>query len=79
MPSIAPYANAGGDGYVLRDGDSSWATARSAASGTSVDASNALGSVDTQKYDGVHYLRRGFLSFDTGSIPDNKKKQEPKE
>ena len=64
------YSVAGGDGVVQKSG-AVWATQRGAATGTSVDKTSAFGScMQVQEYTGTYYIDRGFLSFDTSSIPD---------
>lgn len=64
------YSVAGGDGVVQKSG-AVWATQRGAATGDSRDKTSAFGScMQVQEYTGTYYIDRGFLSFDTSSIPD---------
>jgi hypothetical protein len=70
VPTIAPYANAGGDGAVHNDVAASWATARNAATGTSANPAATDLNVYTGPWDGTQYFRRVFLPFDTSSLPD---------
>lgn len=71
MPSIAPYANAGGDGSVYNDVAASWSTARNAATGTLAYPADDQATVYTGPWGGTQYFRRAFLPHDTSAIPDN--------
>ncbi len=60
-----------GDGHIIKSGSSSWSTTHDASSGTSADSSSTTFTVETDKSGsgGKYILNRGYLVFDTSSIP----------
>lgn len=60
-----------GDGIVRRTGQASWAAAHDDTAGTAADATSTTGQVLCQpSADGGWRIDRGFLPFDTSTLPD---------
>ena len=68
--TFSPRAFGSGSGTVKNE-DSSWAAARGAATGDSVDETKAYGGSRANVGSTTWYIDRGFLSFDTRSLPDD--------
>lgn len=64
------YSNAGGDGAVVKDDSSDWATTRGASTGTVADTSGTNISARCIE-NGNYTIGRLFLPFDTSSLPDD--------
>lgn len=68
-PSISPTSDAGGDGEIDSAANATWSTVRNATTGT-VNSASTVAYIDDDYYSSQHHLQRGFIPFDTSSIPD---------
>lgn len=65
------FSNVTGDGHVNNPNNATWAGARNAASATSIDTAVTIQVGAEDELNGTKYaVSRGFLPFDTSSIPD---------
>lgn len=64
------YFPTSGDGSIYYS-NSNWATTRTAAAGTQASATATTFTVGSSKASNKYRIDRGFLSFDTSSLPDN--------
>ena len=69
--TTSTFYSGSGDGYVANS-NANFATCRNASSGSSADHTSSTDGSNTQcsLFAAVYYMGRGFLPFDTSSLPD---------